>query len=142
MATNRGYAKKNRRNKGTPLDSGAIQSYQANPYSGGQKNLPVGPEFLKDGSNAYVSGRDVSSGGAVMPGSTLWVFNNSGSVAWLSLSTATIGSAPSAFTDGIPLKPNDWTILSAGENSFVRSSAATVGLYEMKDDTNLVDESS
>lgn len=141
MAANSGYTKKSRTNRGGALDSGAVVSSQANHYSGGQKVMSVGPEFMKQDTNAFCSGRDVSGAGEpVRPGSILYFFNNAATVAWVALSTASIGGAPSGFTNGIPLKPNDWTVLSAGENSFVRSSAVTVGLYEPKDDSFLKDE--
>ena len=140
-AANNNYTKYNRTNKGGALDSGAIQSTQANAYSGGHKVLDVGPDFMKQGTptaNAYVSGRDVSGAGEpVYPGSILYLYNNNATVAWVALSTASIGAAPSSFATGIPLAPNTWTRLSAGENTFIRSSAATVGLYEVKDDTVL-----
>lgn len=137
MATNRAYPRKKRTNKnGSAADAAAIVSYQNNQYAGGQKNMAIGPEFLKQNTDAFVSGRDVSGAGeAVMPGSILYVYNNSAGVAWIALSTEALGAAPSGFTSGIPLKSQEWTILSAGENSFVRSSANTVGLYEVKDDT-------
>jgi len=141
MATNRAYNKKNRTLKGTSADSGLISAYQSNPYSGGQKNLQVGPEFNKQDTNAFTSGRDVSGANeAVMPGSALYVYNNAATVAWITLSTEAIGTAPSSIATGIPLKPNDWTYLSAGENSYVRSSAATVGLYEVRDDSQTRDQ--
>lgn len=140
MATNKAYTKKNRTNKGTPLDEAAISSYQANPYSGGRKSLKVGPDFCKQDTDAFISGRDVSTAGPVVPGSILYLYNNSATVAWVALSTDPAVLAPAGFPTGIPLKPNDWTVLSAGENSVIRSSAATVGLYEPKDDTVLRDE--
>lgn len=140
MATNTGYRKKSRTNRGGALDQGAIASSQANHYSGGQKTLDVGPEFMKQIGNDFISGRDVSGANEpVSQGSALYFYNNAATVAWVVLSI-TAHAAPTGFTDGIPLKPNDWTKLSAGDNTFVRTSAATVGLYEVKDDTVLKDE--
>lgn len=137
MAVNRAYTRKNRTNKGTGNDTGAIQSYEANPYSGGKKSLKVGPDFCKQDTNAFISGRDVSAGGNILPGSILYFYNNSATVAWVAISSASIGAAPTNFATGIPLPPNAWTVLSAGENQFVYSSASTVGLYDVKDDSNL-----
>lgn len=140
MPTNNGYPKKSRTNRGGSLDQGAIASTQANHYSGGHKVMDVGPEFQKQVGNDFCSGRDVSGANEpVVPGSILYFYNNAATVAWVTLST-TAKSAPTGFTDGIPLRPNNWTYLSAGENSFVRSSAATVALYEPKDDTVIKDE--
>lgn len=141
MATNKAYIKKNRTNKGGTLDEAAIAAYQTNPYSGGHKTMKVGPEHCKQDANAFISGRDVSAAASpVYPGSILYLYNNSATVAWVALSTDPAVATPTGFANGIPLKPNDWTILSAGENNFILSSAATVGLYEPKDDTVLRDE--
>ena len=116
-------------------DIGAITSATHNAYAGAQKVLQVGPDFQKQGTNAYVSGQDFSTGGSVSPWDTLWIYNNSSSVAWIALSTATIAAAPTGFSNGIPLPPNSWSQLSTGPNSFVYTSAATVGVYVMNDDT-------
>lgn len=142
MATNNGYTKKSRTNKGGALDQGAIQSSQANHYSGGHKVMDVGPEFMKQISAAVITGRDISAAGSpITPGSILYIYNNSNTVGWVSMSTADLAAAPTGFSDGIPLRPNNWTILSAGENSFIRSSSnTTIALYEPKDDTILRDE--
>lgn len=141
MATNKAYKKKNRTNQGGALDEAAIAAYQTNPYAGGRKSLKVGPEFCKQDANAFVSGRDVSvAASPIYPGSILYIYNNAATIAWVALSTDPAVAAPTGFANGIPLKPNDWTVLSAGENSFIYSSAATVGLYEPKDDTVPRDE--
>lgn len=116
-------------------DSGAIESSQNNAYAGGKKVLEVGPDFQKQGTNAFVSGQDFSAGGSVHPWSTLWIYNNSTSVAWVALSTAVIAGAPTGYANGIPLPPNSWSQLSSGPNSFIYTSAATVGTYIMNDDT-------
>jgi hypothetical protein len=124
-------------NPGSALDQGAIVSAQANHYSGGQKVLEVGPDFQKPTNQAFVSGKDFSSGGNITPWTQMWLYNNSSTVAWVALSTATIGSAPAGFATGIPLPPNTWTRLAAGANSFIYTSAATVGVYTINDDTTV-----
>ena len=141
MPTNNGYNKMSRTNRGGAMDTGAVQSTQANHYSGGKKSLKVGPEFMKQVGATTCAGRDVSGAGPfpVNPGSILYFYNNANTVAWVGLGT-TDPAAPTGFANAIPLTPNAWTPLSAGENSFVRSSAATVGLYEVKDDTQLITE--
>ena len=140
MPTNNAYNKMSRTNRGGAMDTGAVQSTQANHYSGGHKVLEVGPEFMKQVGNTYCSGRDVSAdGNSVYPGSALYFYNNSSSVAWVALGTAQ-PAAPTGFSNGIPLAPNAWTRLSAGENTFVKSSASTVGMYEVKDDTQIIAE--
>lgn len=124
---------------GSSMDAGSLVSTQSNPYSGAQKVLEAGPDFQKQSGNAFVSGQDASAGISVAPWSMMWLYNNASAVAWVALSTAAIGSAPSNFATGIPLPPNAWTLLASGENSFIRTSAATVGLYLVNDDTNVRD---
>jgi hypothetical protein len=120
---------------GSAMDSGSIASTQSNPYSGGQKVLHVGPDFQKQGADTFVNGQDVSTGGSVAPWKTLWLYNNASTVAWVALGSTTIATPPTSFATGIPLQPNSWTMLSSGENSFIQTSAATVGLYVANDDT-------
>ena len=126
---------------GSSLDQGALESTQANPYSGGKKSLTVGPDFMPQYvagvQNVFVSGIDASTGTNLAPWTSLWLYNNSSTVAWVALSTAAIGSAPSGFANGVPLTPNAWTQLSMGQNTFIRTSAATVGVYTINDDTTV-----
>ena len=124
---------------GSSLDQGAIASTQANPYSGGKKSLTVGPDFQKPAGQAFVSGTDASAGINVVPWTSLWLYNNSATVGWVALSTATIAAAPTSFANGIPLRPNAWTQLAAGENTFIRTGANTVGVYTINDDTTVRD---
>jgi len=139
MAINNAYTKMRRVNKGSALDQSALASSQGNNYSGGHKVMSVGPEFMKQQGNTYCSGRDVSGGGSVYPGSILWLYNNDSVVHWVALGTAA-PAAPTGFTNGIPLPPNSWSPLAAGENSFIQTDSNKVGLYEVKDDTQLIQE--
>lgn len=121
---------------GSVMGQGDLINSQNNVYSGAQKMLQVGPDFYKNGTNAFVNAIDASSGStSVAPSSILWLYNNSSTVAWLALSTAAIASAPTGFTNGIPLTPNAWTYISTGLNSFMQTSASTVGVYIVRDDT-------
>jgi hypothetical protein len=126
---------------GSSLDQGALESTQANPYSGGKKSLTVGPDFMPQYvagvQNAFVSGVDASAGINLAPWTSLWLYNNASTVAWVALSTSAIASAPSSFATGVPLPPNAWTQLSMGQNIFIRTSAATVGVYTINDDTTV-----
>lgn len=106
-----------------------------NPRAGAVKALAVGPQFQMGSATAQVSGIDASAGIQMSPGTTMWLYNNSGTVAWATMAT-TAPSAPSSIATGIPLKPNDWTQLNMGEYSFLRTSAATVGVYIVADETS------
>ena len=130
-------------NNGSSMDQGAIESTQNNAQAGGKKVLSVGPSLQKQliagVPNAFVSGMDASAGVSVTPWSSLWLYNNNSTVAWVALSNAIIASAPSSFANGIPLAPNTWTQLAAGDNSFIRTSGSTVGVYSIYDDTKVKD---
>jgi hypothetical protein len=84
---------------GAAIDQNQLQAVQHNKRSGGMKNLPVGPDFYKQGSDAFVAGRDVSSGAQVAPGTICYFYNNNAAVAWVTFSTAA-PAAPSSFTTG------------------------------------------
>jgi len=121
------------------MDVGAITSAAFNAYSGGSKVLPVGPEFTKTIGSATIIGADAAAGIGVAPGTVVYLYNNSGAIAWVTMSEAVIAAAPTGIADGIPLKKDDWTILSMGSNSYIRTSAATIGVYFLKDDSALRD---
>jgi hypothetical protein len=123
------------------MDSGAIAAAAFNAYSGADKVVMSGPDFKKISTNNFTSGQTANAAGIpVKVGGILWLYNNSGSVAWFVLSTDAAVGAPSSFSTGIPLAANSWFQVACGENSIVRTSAATVGVYIMNDDTTLVDQ--
>lgn len=124
---------------GSASSQGDCESTQNNSYVGAKKSLEAGPDFQKQSGNAFIAGQDASAGINVTPWNMLWLYNNSSSVAWVSLSTAAIGAAPSSYANGIPLPANAWTRLSSGENTNIRTSASTVGLYLVNDDTTVRD---
>jgi hypothetical protein len=115
------------------LDQGALAAVEHNPYAGGTKTLPVGPEFQKVPAQATIHGQDYSAGKTVSPGTVVYFFNSDSGTQWVTFSLATIGSAPSSIATGIPLIAGAWTILSVGENTNVRTSSATVGCYPVRD---------
>ena len=131
-----GKKRVNRNN--SAVSSNEVDSTQNNAYSGGKKSLSVGPDFKKQSTNTFISGLDASAGISINPWSQLWLYNNAGAVAWVAMGTATL-AAPTGFSNAMPLPPNAWTKLAAGENSLIRTSAATVGLYCINDDTSVVD---
>ena len=109
-------------------DTSSINSLKFNKYAGGDKVLNIGPSLNILGPLNVAVG--------VPQGAALWIYNNSGTVAYAAFGGPSV-VAPSSPANGIPLPPNSYTYLSAGENTFVIASAATVFGYQVIDDTIL-----
>lgn len=124
-------------------DSQTSASNTYNDYAGGQKNLAVGPvlEPIRTGSSWST---DASASALELPsGSQVAIFNtalSNGTVRFGVDSTVTAGVAGSVDVNGSPsivCKAGDWTYLCCGERSFIRTSASTLIVYVIKDDTFL-----
>lgn len=112
-------------------DSGQIESIEFNQYGGGKKTIEVGPSLTNLG--------DASSGLSLLGiGQSLWLYNNSASTAFAIFYTLP-GSVPATPTlaTGIALAPNSYTRLSSGQFNSIKTSAATVGVYSVQDDSQL-----
>lgn len=116
-----------------------ITGIVTNPRAGAIKSLASGPQFLMPATATQLVAMDASAGLKLNPGMSLWLYNNSGTVAWASMANSN-PTAPAGLTTGIPLKANDWTYLSLGEFSWLRTSAATVGVYIIADETSFTVE--
>jgi len=121
------------------VDGGSVASMVFNEMAGSNKVFFSGPQMLAQPGADSVAAYDFSAGTAIGNGISLWIYNNSGSVAFINFGKTALPAAPSSLATGIPLKPNDWTYLNTGEYNFVRTSAATVGVYMIKDDTTLTE---
>lgn len=121
------------------ISQGDVTANTYNPRAGAQKTLTVGPQLMTPNGATQVIGQDMSAAAVkVLPGTALALYNNAGAVAWVAMNKAADAAltAPTGFTNAIPLKPNDWTYLNMGENDQMRTSAATVGVYIIEDDTS------
>jgi hypothetical protein len=112
-------------------DSGQIEAIEFNQYGGGKKTIEVGPSLMNLGD---------ASGGLSLPGigQSVWLYNNSTSTAFAIFYTQP-GSVPSTptLTTGIALSPNAYTKLSSGQFNSLKTSASTVGVYLVQDDSQL-----
>lgn len=108
-----------------------------NDRAGAVKSLSVGPQYKIPAGQTTTRALDASAGIQMPAGTSLALYNNSGTVAWVTMSSAAIGAAPSGLANGIPLIVNGWTYLNMGEHTNIRTSAATVGVYIVEDDTQL-----
>lgn len=120
-----------------PYDAKAIEY---NPASGGQKSLIVGPRLLPiQISGGYTTN---ASGGLILPtlGLTLAIYNNSGTAGSVVISHAAAASLAIGVTDingnvGVACPPNAWSYISAGNNQYIITSAATIIVYVIEDPT-------
>ena len=121
------------------LGANDIASMVANARAGANKVLPVGPQLRTPAGATQVQGFTANTAALPLPpGTSLALFNNSATVAWVTMNKAADGAlvAPTGIANAIPLKPNDWTYLNMGENDQIQTSAATVGCYIIEDDTS------
>lgn len=117
------------------LGANDIASAAYNPRSGGHKSLLVGAEIRKKATTG-LGAIDASTLTRMAPGTALAIYNN-GALAWVTMNKSADGAptAPSGLTNALPLKANDWTYLNMGENDQIQTSASTVGVYIIEDDT-------
>jgi hypothetical protein len=128
------------------LNSGLdIVSILYNPASGAQKSLIVGPRYLPiQISGGYTTN---ASAGLILPqlGMILAIYNNAGAVGSITIGGSATTSLAVGATDangnvGVACPPNAWTYISAGNNQYVFTSAATLLVYAMEDPTRLIQE--
>jgi hypothetical protein len=119
------------------LGANDIAGMVVNTRAGANKTLIVGGQLKTPSSATQVVATDFSAGKSVTPGTSLALYNNSGTVAWATMNQVALGAliAPSSGTTGIPLAPNAWTYLNMGDNDTFQTSAATVLAYIIQDDT-------
>jgi len=120
-----------------------------NPASGGQKSLTVGPRLLPIPIvTAGTPGLTTDcSGKVILPflGAILAIYNNAGAAGSVTISPASanslaIGATDSAGNVGVACPPNAWTYISAGNNQYIVTSAATLIVYIIEDPTKLIQE--
>lgn len=108
-----------------------------NARAGATKTMSVGPQLQIPPGATQVQGISAAAGIKVNPGTSLWLYNNSGATAWATMAPATATlAAPNGIANGIPLAPNTWTYLNMGDNAQLQTSSATVGVYMVQDDTS------
>jgi hypothetical protein len=125
------------------LDPNAALSYGFNNPAGAFKQVKVGPHlipFTNDGSTYTVDASGGVNLGAL--GQQLAIYNNSGTVGSVTISPASAASLAPGVVDGnnnvgVPCMPNGWTYLSCGDSSWVITSASTLLVFIIEDDTVL-----
>lgn len=141
--------KKFRQTKGNTVEDVLnIGNLIYNKASGAQKNVAVGPHLkplINDASvPSYTTNATVVK--SVRPGTALAIYNNSGTVASITLGEDnTIASLAAGVTDaaghvGVPCTPNSWTYISVFDKRFVIASSANLLVFVMEDDTYIAEE--
>lgn len=131
------------------LDASTIANLMFNIAAGAQKNMEVGRHLLPlgDGAGGFTTNATTAK---VLPskGKNLAVYNNAGAVGSITLGEDnTVAVLASGVTDasghvGIACKPNDWTYIACAEQNWVITSAATLLVYLIDDDSSIKVEAS
>ena len=136
------YSKK-RTGKKVNYDSQQTASNTYNDYAGAQKNMSVGAVLqpVRTGSSWST---DASSSALEVPaGTQIAIYNTAGTLGTVrfgSTSSVTAGSVGEVSAEGSPsvaCKPTDWTYVCCGERTFIKTSANSLIVYVIQDDTVL-----
>lgn len=132
------------RNSKKNIDPSSISNQTYNEQSGAQKNMEVGRHLkpLKSSATAFTT--DASTARALpKKGCNLAIYNNAGAVAAVTLgddaamAALAAGTCDAAGNVGIPCPPNQWTYVACADRQFVRTSAATLLVFIIEDDTSV-----
>lgn len=99
-----------------------------NKYAGALKTLPLEGQLQPLGPANSAINCDL--------GDVIAFYNDSSSAKYVAFGDSTV-SAPTGPTNGIALKPNDYTYLSVGMNNYFISNSSSVYAYKLIDDTTL-----
>lgn len=128
---------------GATLDPSTIDNLEYNNPAGSKKVSEVGRhliplKYISGGNVAYTT--DASTARALdRAGACLAVYNNSGSVASVTLGEdGSIASLAAGVTDanghvGIPCAPNAWTYIACGHSNWVITSSASLMVFLIND---------
>lgn len=142
---------KNQRNlQGASVrDPSMIDNLIYNEASGARKSIPVGAHLLPlgDGAGGYTTNATTAK---ILPsaGRNMAVYNNAGAVGSITLGVdnTVVSQAPGAVQAGtsnqvgIACAPNAWTYIGTGNQNWVISSAATLLVYIIDDETSIRQE--
>lgn len=133
---------KKRSGKNVNYDSQTTASNTYNDYAGAQKNMEVGAVLqpIRIGSGWSTDATTVRE---VPAGTQLAIYNNSGTLGTIAFGdvigviAGAAGTVDGTGSPSIPCKPNDWTYACCGTRTFVKTSASTLLVFVIQDDTVL-----
>ncbi len=128
------------------VDQGSVGSIEHSPYSGAERNAEVGNHLKPIPTSDTTWTTNCSTvKGLSKKGYNLAVYNNSSSVGSITLgSDASVTSqAPGAVEAltgnvGIACPANSWTMVACWDKQWVISSASTILVYLIADDSSVV----
>lgn len=130
-------------------DTAIIANLIYSESSGAQKNSEVGRYLVPLKSDATTYTTDATTARALpSPGRNLAVYNNNTAIGAVTLGTdSTVSALAAGVVDasgnvGIACKPGDWTYIACSEKSWVKSTAATLLVYLIEDDSFIRAEAS
>lgn len=125
-------------------DPNAIVNQAYNDQAGAEKNISVGPHLvaLKSSATAYTT--DASTARALpKKGCNLAIYNNAGTVGAITLGddstvvALAAGVCDAAGNVGIPCPPNDWSYISCFDRQWIKTTAATLMVFIIDDDSSV-----
>lgn len=132
-----------RKGKNANFDPQLAASNSYNDPAGGQKNLQVGPKIKPIQLAAASWTTDATTARQIPAGSQLAIYNNSSTLYAVRFgedNTVTAAAAGAVDANGkvaIACKPNDWTYLASGEDTWVISQNALLLVFLIDDHTVL-----
>ena len=128
-------------------DAGILENLMYNNASGARKSVQVGPHLLPLPTPGVGTGytTNVSAAAYALPsaGRNLAVYNNSGSVAAITLGTTSsitalaVGVSDDNGNVGIACLPNAYTYIATGYSNWIISSSANLIVYLINDDSSI-----
>jgi hypothetical protein len=125
------------------VDPSQIVNHSYNQAAGAVKVAEVGRHLVPLKSDATTYTTDATTARALpSKGRNLAIYNNAGAVGAVSLgddaamAALGVGATDANGNVGIPCKPNDWTYVACNEKQFVRTSAVTLLVFLIEDDTS------
>jgi hypothetical protein len=124
-------------------DSGAIDNYEYDQYSGSQKVSEVGRNLLPIPVGTSWTTTPTAATALPSAGKNVAVYNNSASIGTINFgSSSSIVSLAAGAIDlngnvGLPVPPASWAYFAAGINTWVISSASTMLVFLINDSTDI-----
>jgi hypothetical protein len=138
----------NKRNTSNIKDTGQLGNLTYNEASGAEKNMEVGRKLipLDDGTGAGFTTNAATAKVLPSMGKNLAIYNNATSVGAVTLGDdASIAALAPGACDangnvGIPCAPGDWTYIACGSKTFVRTTASTLLVFLIDDESYIQQE--
>jgi|SRR5581483_884577 len=132
-------------------DPAILHNLEYNDAAGSKKVSEVGRHlipvpYINSGSLAFKTDLSAAAQALPQPGLCLAIYNNSASLGSVTLGEdGTITSLAPGVTDGsghvgVPCKPNDWTYVACGSQQWAITSASTLLVFIIDDNTTVKTE--